>query len=67
MLFIENSDGDDSLDMQEKGLLIIHLASSDQADKRENVFIEIRPEKGAPLSIEFTVPSELQERCHTIG
>jgi len=67
MLFIENSDGDDSIDTQEKGLLIIHLATGDQADKRENIFIELRPEKGAPLSIEFTVPSELQEGFHTIG
>ena len=67
MLFIENSDGDDSLDMQEKGLLIIHLASGDQANRRENIFIELRPEKGAPLSIEFIVPSELQAGFHTIG
>jgi len=66
-LFIENSDGDDSIDAQEKGLLIIHLSSTDEAQKRENVFIEIRPEKGAPLSIEFTVPSELQEGYTTIG
>jgi len=66
-LFIENSDGDESMDAQEKGLLIISLNSSDVACKRENVFIEIRPEKGAPLSIEFTVPSELQEGYTTIG
>ena len=67
VLFIENSDGDDSMDAQEKGLLIIYLATNDQADKRENVFIELRPEKGAPLSIEFTVPSELQQGFTTIG
>ena len=67
ILFIENSDGDDSMDAQEKGLLIIYLANDDQANKRENVFIEIRPEKGAPLSIEFIVPSELQQGYTTIG
>ncbi|MCD6470805.1 flagellin [Candidatus Bathyarchaeota archaeon] len=67
VLFIENSDGDDSMDAQEKGLLIIYLASGDEADKRENVFVEIRPEKGAPLSIEFIVPSELQQGYTTIG
>ena len=67
VLFIENSDGDDSMDAQEKGLLIIYLADNDQADKRENVFVEIRPEKGAPLSIEFIVPSELQQGYTTIG
>ena len=67
VLFIENSDGDDSMDAQEKGLLIIYLADNDQANKRENVFVEIRPEKGAPLSIEFIVPSELQQGYTTIG
>ena len=67
VLFIENSDGDESMDAQEKGLLIIYLADADAASKRENVFIEIRPEKGAPLSIEFTVPSELQPGYTTIG
>ena len=67
VLFIENSDGDDSMDAQEKGLLIIYLADDDRADKRENVFVEIRPEKGAPLSIEFIVPSELQQGYTTIG
>ena len=67
VLFIENSDGDDSMDAQEKGLLIIYLGSGDEADKRENVFVEIRPEKGAPLSIEFIVPSELQQGYTTVG
>ena len=67
VLFIENSDGDESIDAQEKGLLIILLSTNDQADRRETVFIEIRPEKGAPLSIEFTVPSELQQGFTTIG
>ena len=67
MLFIENSDGDESIDAQEKGLLIIHLSTSDQADRRETVFIEIRAEKGAPLSVEFIVPSELQQGFTTVG
>ena len=67
VLFVENSDGDDSLSAQEKGLLIIHLPKSEAAGKRETVFIEIRPEKGAPLTIEFVVPSELQKGYITIG
>ena len=66
-LFIENSDGDESIDAQEKGLLIIHLSTNDQADRRETVFIEIRAEKGAPLSVEFIVPSELQQGFTTVG
>ena len=65
-LFIENSDGDESIDSKEKGFLIIYLSTSDQADRREKVFIEIRPEKGAPLSIEFSVPSELQQGFTTV-
>ena len=67
VLFVENSDGDDSLSAKEKGLLIIHLSNSEAAGKRETVFIEIRPEKGAPLTIEFVVPSELQKGFITIG
>jgi len=66
-LFIENSDGDNSLDFQEKGYLIIYLKSADNAVKRDHIFIEIRPEKGAPLSIEFVVPSELQSGYITVG
>ena len=66
-LFIENSDGDNSLDYTEKGYLVIHLSSSEAANEREHVFIEIRPEQGAPLSIEFTVPSEVDQGYNTIG
>ena len=66
-LFIENSDGDNSLDFQEKGYLIIYLKSADNAVKRDHIFIEIRPEKGAPLSIEFVVPPQIQSGYMTIG
>ena len=66
-LFIENSDGDQSLDFQEKGYLIILLSKGYHASPRDHVFIEIRPEKGAPLSIEFVVPSQLQSGYMTIG
>ena len=67
MLFIENTNGDDSLNSQEKGYLVIVLSPSDAAEKRDQVFIELRPEKGAPLSIEFVVPSELQQGWLTLG
>ena len=67
MLFVENSNGDDSLNSQEKGYLVIVLSDSDIAKKRDPVFIELRPEKGAPLSIEFVVPSELQQGWLTLG
>jgi len=66
-LFIENSNEDESLNSQEKGYLVIYLDSGDQPEARTHMLIEIRPEKGAPLSIEFTVPSELEEGWQPIG
>jgi flagellin FlaB len=66
-LFIGNSDGDSSLDYNEKGFLAFNLGPGNTAAEREHVFIEIRPEKGAPLTIEFIVPPQLTEGWHTIG
>jgi len=66
-LFIGNSDGDSSLDYNEKGYLVFKLDLASAAAEREHVFIEIRPEKGAPLTIEFIVPPQLTEGWHTIG
>jgi len=66
-LFIGNSDNDTSLDYDEKGYLIFYFASADQAEEREHIFIEIRPEKGAPISIEFIVPPQLTQGWLTIG
>jgi flagellin FlaB len=65
--FIGNSDGDSSLDYDEKGLLVIYLASSNQASEREHIFVEIRLEKGAPLTIEFIVPPQLTQGWLVIG
>jgi flagellin FlaB len=66
-LFIGNSNGDTSLHYGEKGFLVVNLASGDQASEGEHVFIEIRPEKGAPLSVEFIVPPELVIGWLTVG
>jgi len=66
-MFVENSNGDDSLNSQEKGYLLITLKPGEEAAKREPIFIEIRPEKGAPLSVEFTVPSELEKGWQSVG
>jgi len=66
-LFIGNSDSDSSLDYNEKGFLVIALSSGEEALEREHIFIEIRPERGAPLTIEFIVPPQLTEGWHTIG
>jgi flagellin-like protein len=59
VLVVENDNHDDSLDFFEKGYLIIELDPSQRAAPRDNVLIEIRPEKSAPLTIEFTVPEAI--------
>jgi flagellin FlaB len=66
-LFIGNSDGDMSLDYDEKGFMVFKLGTDNTAKQREHVFIEIRPEKGAPLTIEFIIPPQLTQGWHTIG
>jgi flagellin FlaB len=66
-LFIGNSNGDTSLDNFEKGYLVFSLATPDQAAEREHVFAEIRPETGAPLTIEFVVPPQLTSGWLPVG
>jgi len=64
-LFIENSDGDDALNYYEKGFLIIYIGEG-AAPARENVLVEIRPEKGAPLTIEFVIPEALPSDAYVV-
>ena len=59
VLAIENSNGDEALNSEEKGYLIVSLDSSDVAPVRQRIVVEIRLEKSAPLSIEFNVPESL--------
>ncbi len=59
VLAIENSNTDESLNSDEKGYLIITLASGYVADVRDKIVVEIRLEKTAPLSIEFNVPESM--------
>ena len=66
-LFIGNSDLDSSLDIGEKGFFVVYFGSADQASVGEFIFLEVRPERGAPLSVEFIVPSELVVGWSTIG
>jgi len=56
MLYIQNSDGDESLNANEKGYLVINLNNTAVANPRAPVNIEIRLEKSSPLTIEFYVP-----------
>jgi len=55
-LFIQNSDGDEALNSDEKGYLVIRLNDADGALPRAQVNVEIRLEKSAPLTMEFYVP-----------
>jgi flagellin FlaB len=66
-LFIGNTDNDSSLDYNEKGYLVISLNAGEEALERDHVFIEIRPETGAPITIEFIIPPQLTQGWHTIG
>ena len=59
MLFIQNSNGDETLDSNEKGYLLIRLSPADAATVRAQINIEIRLEKTAPLSIEFNIPEAM--------
>jgi len=61
VLVIENSNGDEALHHYEKGFLLIILDYDSEASVRNEVSVEIRPEKSAPLTIEFTIPEALPE------
>jgi flagellin FlaB len=58
-LYIQNSNGDETLDSSEKGYLLISLSSDDAAAVRAQINVEIRLEKTAPLSIEFNIPEAM--------
>lgn len=60
-LFIVGADNDESLDADEKGFLIIKPNTKDKTKlvERTHITIEIRPQKSAPLTIEFTIPPQL--------
>lgn len=58
-LFIENTDGDEALQSYEKGYLVLSFSPAQAAGVREAILIEIRLEKTAPLTIEFTVPEAM--------
>jgi len=59
VLYIQNSNGDQALDSSEKGYLVISLSDANAALVRAQIDIEIRLEKTAPLSIEFTIPESM--------
>ena len=66
-LFIGNSDGGSSLNSNEKGFLVFYLSGSDQAAEGEHIYVEIRPQNGAPLSVEIFVSPNLTNGWLTVG
>jgi len=66
-LFIQNSNEDESLDSFEKGYLVIALDMSVAAPARTHIIVEIRPEKSAPLTIDFYVPESLPKGWVTVA
>jgi flagellin FlaB len=66
-LFIQNSNGDSALDSNEKGYLVIALYKSVAAPARTHIIVEIRPEKAAPLTIDFYVPESMQKGWMTVA
>jgi flagellin FlaB len=59
VLTMINSNGDEALDTAEKGYLIVTLAANEAAFPRDLINIEIRLEKSATLSIEFSIPESM--------
>ena len=66
VLAIENSNGDEALDTFEKGYLIIVLSDEDAVSSRALINIEIRLEKTATLSMEFSIPESMPKNTYVI-
>ncbi|MEM2522948.1 MAG: archaellin/type IV pilin N-terminal domain-containing protein [Candidatus Bathyarchaeia archaeon] len=70
-LFIQNNNAasDTSLDSDEKGYLVFNLNwTGHHPTPRTHIVVEIRPEKAAPLTIDFYVPESLpQDEWITVG
>ncbi|MEM2995145.1 MAG: archaellin/type IV pilin N-terminal domain-containing protein [Candidatus Bathyarchaeia archaeon] len=64
VLAIAHSNGDEALDTNEKGFLIVTLASDAAAPARAQINIEIRLEKSATLSIEITIPESMPQNAY---
>lgn len=64
-LFVGNSNGDNALDSNEKGYLILHFATTDQPTKNEPVQIAIKTDIGIPLSIDLVIPTQTTQGWQT--
>ncbi|MEM2971263.1 MAG: archaellin/type IV pilin N-terminal domain-containing protein [Candidatus Bathyarchaeia archaeon] len=64
-LFIQNSNSDEALDSDEKGYLVIRLSTP--ASARTHIVVEVKPEKAAPLTVDFYVPESLETGWITVA
>ena len=66
-LFIGNSNNNTSLDSNEKGFLVFYFQPADRAIHGQTIYLQIRPEQGAPISVSFAVSPQLAEGWSTVG
>ena len=66
-LFIGNNDGGSSLDSTEKGFLVFYFNGTDEAAEGEHIYMDIRPQNSAPLSVDIFVPPNLTTGWLTVG
>jgi len=67
MLFIGNSNNNTALDSNEKGFLVVVFAPTDRAIHGQTIYLQIRPEQGAPISMSFVVSPQLSTGWSTVG
>jgi len=66
-LFIGNSNGDNTLDSNEKGYLVLHFATTDQPTENERVQVTIKADMGIPVSIDIVIPSLTTQGWQTLN
>lgn len=67
ILFVGNSNGDNALDSNEQGYLILHFAAADQPLENEPVQIAIKTDIGIPLSIDLVIPTQTTQGWQTLN
>jgi len=66
-LFIGNSNNNTSLDSNEKGYLVFYFKAADRAIHGQTIYVQIRPEQGAPIAVSFAVSPQLAPGWSTVG
>lgn len=66
-LFVGNSNGDNALDSNEKGYLILHFAGTDEPVENQSVQIAITTDIGIPLSIDIVIPTQTTQGWQTLN